>query len=253
MAEPILVRGEAIQGGLMVFKTKPHSLITLDGMTLSQNRDGYFAIGFHRDDSTPQNLTIISPDGMRHEQMIIPKIRDYAVQAIDNLPETMVVPPPEVIARIKRDQRNVKEARAEFSPQSDALINGFDWPVHGRITGTYGTKRILNGKPRQPHYGIDIAVQTGTPIIAAADGVVVMAKNLYFTGWTIIIDHGHHLNSTYSHLDRLDISKGAFVKRGEVIGVVGSTGRSTGAHLDWRINWRNKRLDPMLAAGAQIR
>ena len=119
----------------------------------------------------------------------------------------------------------------------------------GIITGVYGSRRILNGQPRAPHYGIDIAAPKGTPVIAPQDGIITMVDDLYFTGWTIIMDHGHGLSSTFLHLDQTAVEEGQTVKRGEALGTVGSSGRSTGPHLDWRINLFEKRLDPMLVAG----
>ena len=124
------------------------------------------------------------------------------------------------------------------------------WPVEGIITGVYGSRRILNGEPRAPHYGIDIAAKTGTPVKAPADGIIRMVENLYFTGWTIILDHGHGLSSTFLHLDTTEARLGQKVAAGQVIATVGSSGRSTGPHLDWRINLFERRLDPMLIAGA---
>ena len=244
-----LVRGEAIQGGLVVFKAAPGTQVELDGEQLQPSPAGYFAVGFHRDDKAAVRLMIASPDGQTDHLVLTPQQRRYEIQRIDNLPTSMVTPPDETLARIRRDIADVKAARAVFSEQDDALINGFDWPIWGRISGVYGSQRILNGKPRQPHYGIDIAAAPGLAVRAPADGVVVMAQDLYFTGGTIIIDHGYYLNSTYSHLLEMIVSPGARVKRGEIIGLVGSTGRSTGAHLDWRMNWKQKRLDPMLLAG----
>ena len=181
--------------------------------------------------------------------VITPQIRTYDIQRIDNLPGAMVTPPQGVLERILQDRVDVQSARAIFSRQEDALAHGFDWPVWGRISGIYGSQRILNGQPRQPHYGIDIAAAHGLAVKAPADGTIVMAKELYFTGGTIIIDHGFFVNSTYSHLTTMITPVGTNVKRGDIIGTVGSTGRSTGPHLDWRINWKHKRLDPLLLAG----
>jgi len=243
------IRGQALQGDLMVFKTDAGTQLSLDGAPLLLSPTGYFAFGFHRDDNIAVSLDIQSPDGRRQQIVLTPKSRLYDIQRIDNLPSTMVTPPQEVLDRIRRDARDVKAARAIFSEQEDALVNNFDWPIWGRISGIYGSQRILNGQPRQPHYGIDIAAAPGLAVRAPADGKIVMAKDLYFTGGTIIIDHGYHLNSTYSHLAKMITPVGTDVKRGDIIGTVGSTGRSTGPHLDWRINWKNKRLDPLLLAG----
>ena len=244
-----LVRGTALQGHLMVFKAAPGSAVNLDGAPQSLSDQGYFAVGFHRDDSTALVLEVRQADGQTKQLTLTPQARSYDIQRIDNLPTSMVTPPQKTLDRIRQDIADVKAARAQFSRQDDALVNGFDWPVWGRISGIYGSQRILNGQPRQPHYGIDIAAAPGLAVRAPADGRVVMAKELYFTGGTVIIDHGFHINSTYSHLQKMIVSIGTTVKRGEIIGTVGSTGRSTGPHLDWRINWKQKRLDPLLLAG----
>ena len=243
------IRGQAIQGDLMVFRAEAGTQLRLDGAPLAISPAGYFALGFHRDDSEAIHLDILSPDGETQQLALIPQTRTYDIQRIDNLPNAMVTPPQEVLDRIRQDRVDVKAARAVFSLREDALVYGFDWPVWGRISGIYGSQRVLNGKPRQPHYGIDIAAATGLAVKAPADGTIVMAKELYFTGGTIIIDHGFFVNSTYSHLTTMITPVGTHVKRGDIIGTVGSTGRSTGPHLDWRINWKHKRLDPLLLAG----
>ena len=243
------IRGKALQGDLMVFKVEAGSLLHLDSAPLNLSPTGYFAFGFHRDDSAAVHLNIQSPNGETQQLSLTPQKRSYDIQRIDNLPDAMVIPPQEVLDRIRQDRLDVKAARAVFSEQEDALINGFGWPVWGRISGIYGSQRILNGKPRQPHYGIDIAAASGLAVRAPADGAIVMAKDLYFTGGTVIIDHGFFVNSTYSHLTQMITPVGTHVKRGDIIGTVGSTGRSTGPHLDWRINWKQKRLDPLLLAG----
>lgn len=244
-----LVSGKAVQGGMLVFQTKAGTKINLDGLELPVSADGLFVLGFHRDDVTPQELRAMDASGKTAKLTLTPEMRDWEIQRIDNLPTNMVTPPEAVITRIKKDIKNVKAARAVISDFDDVLKNGFVWPVWGRISGIYGAQRILNGKPRQPHYGIDIAVPSGVAVRAAGAGRVTMAMDLYFTGGTVIIDHGFGLNSTYSHLKDMYVRPGDRVTRGGVIGSVGSTGRSTGPHLDWRINWRNKRLDPLLIAG----
>ena len=244
-----LVSGRAIQGGLMIFQTDPANKVTLDETALPVSPKGRFVIGFHRDDTQAQILSITSPQGGVSQLTLTPQTRQWNIQRIDNLPTNMVTPPADVIARIQKDIKNVKAARAILSDFEDVLENGFIWPVWGRISGIYGSQRILNGKPRQPHYGIDVAAPAGVAVRAAAAGQVTMATDLYFTGGTIIIDHGYGLNSTYSHLHDMLVKTGDVVARGAVIGSVGSTGRSTGPHLDWRINWQNKRLDPLLITG----
>lgn len=244
-----LVSGKAVQGGMLVFQTKAGTKIILDGLELPVSADGLFVLGFHRDDVTPQELRAMDASGKTAKLTLTPEMRDWEIQRIDNLPTNMVTPPEAVITRIKKDIKNVKAARAVISDFDDVLKNGFVWPVWGRISGIYGAQRILNGKPRQPHYGIDIAAPSGVAVRAAGAGRITMAMDLYFTGGTVIIDHGFGLNSTYSHLKDMYVRPGDRVTRGGVIGSVGSTGRSTGPHLDWRINWRHKRLDPLLIAG----
>ena len=248
-AEIKLISGQAMQGGLMIFQTRPDTMITLDGIALPVSKEGRFAVGFHRDDTAAQILQATDKEGRTASTTLSPQLREWDIQRIDNLPTNMVSPPADVIARIQRDIKNVKAARAKISDFDDVLQNGFIWPVWGRISGIYGSQRILNGQPRQPHYGIDIALPEGVAVHAAAAGQVRMAEDLYFTGGTVIIDHGYGLNSTYSHLLDMDVKMGDKVARGQVIGSVGSTGRSTGPHLDWRINWQNKRLDPLLITG----
>jgi len=248
-AEIKLISGQAMQGGLMIFQTRPEAIITLDGIALPVSPEGRFVVGFHRDDTAAQLLQATDKDGRTASITLTPQIRRWDIQRIDNLPTNMVSPPADVIARIQKDIKNVKAARAKISDFDDVLENGFIWPVWGRISGIYGSQRILNGQPRQPHYGIDIALPEGVAVRAAAAGQVTMAEDLYFTGGTIIIDHGYGLNSTYSHLLDMQVKVGDIVPRGQVIGSVGSTGRSTGPHLDWRINWQNKRLDPQLITG----
>ena len=243
------IRGQALQGDLMVFKAEIGTQLHLDSMPLALSPAGYFAFGFHRDDNAAVRLNILFPDGNTQQLALTPQKRTYDIQRIENLPSSMVTPPQEVLDQIRQDREDVKSARAIFSRQEDALAHGFDWPVWGRISGIYGSQRILNGKPRQPHYGIDIAATRGLAVKAPADGTIVMAKELYFTGSTIIINHGFFVTSTYSHLNTMITPVGTHVKRGDIIGTVGSTGRSTGPHLDWRINWKHKRLDPLLLAG----
>ena len=160
----------------------------------------------------------------------------------------MVTPPEDVIERIKRDANAVREARTRIAPLGD-FVDGFDWPVSGRISGVFGSQRILNGKPRAPHYGIDIAAPKGTAVLAPASGRVTLVMDLYYSGWTILVAHGLGLNSSFLHLDQVAVSTGEQVARGALLGWVGSSGRSTGPHLDWRLDWQGRRLDAALIAG----
>jgi len=243
-----LLSGSAIEGGLIIARTAPDSQVTLDGAPVGLAVDGLFIIGFHRDSDLPVTITITQGDGTQHLTKLTPRQRNYDIQRIDGLQKNMVTPPDDVLKRIKADQRAVTLAREQPAPLGD-FWQGVDWPVIGRISGVFGSQRILNGNPRQPHYGIDIAAAKGTPVRAPASGLVTLVKDLYFSGWTVIVNHGLGLNSTFLHLDSTAVSEGASILRGDIIGTVGSTGRSTGPHLDWRLDWQGRRIDASLIAG----
>lgn len=243
-----LLRGGAVEGGLMIARTAPDNRVTLDDAAIPVAPDGLFIVGFHRDSDLPVTIGITKTDGTSQLTVLTPQQRSYQIQRIDGLQKNMVTPPENVIARIKSDQAAVAAARQTPAAAGD-FWRGIDWPVTGRISGVFGSQRILNGQPRQPHYGIDIAVPKGTPVRAPASGLVTLVKDLYFSGWTVIINHGLGLNSTFLHLDSTVISVGDTVQRGSIIGTVGSTGRSTGPHLDWRLDWQGRRIDASLAAG----
>ena len=243
-----LLRGGAVEGGLMIARTAPDNRVTLDDAAIPVTPDGLFIVGFHRDSDLPVTIGITKTDGTSQLTVLTPQQRSYQIQRIDGLQKNMVTPPENVIARIKSDQAAVAAARQTPAAAGD-FWRGINWPVTGRISGVFGSQRILNGQPRQPHYGIDIAVPKGTPVRAPASGLVTLVKDLYFSGWTIVINHGLGLNSTFLHLDSTAISVGDTVQRGSIIGTVGSTGRSTGPHLDWRLDWQGRRIDASLAAG----
>lgn len=242
--------GTIEQGGLIIAQLPKGSQAELDDIKLPQSADGYIAFGFHRDDVDTQILKITDKDNNLHLTELTPKIRNHKTQSITGLAGKYVSPPQEVLDRIAQDREDVTSARSLTSTQDDFAKTGFNWPVQGTITGIYGSQRILNGKPRAPHYGIDIAAPTGTAISAPAAGTITLVEDLYYTGWTIIIDHGLGISSTYLHLSSVDVITGEAVQMGDIIGKVGSTGRSTGPHLDWRINWFQKRLDPQLATNS---
>ena len=236
--------GKFIQGHFILGKTDPGSKIILDKKEIKVSKDGFFVFGIDRDRKFDFLITKIN-NGKKEK--IIKKVfkRKYKIQRIDGLPENKVTPPEEVYKRIKKENNAIGEARAI---NSDLIFfkNKFIMPVQGIITGVYGSQRILNGKPRWPHYGIDIAAKKGTKIKSSGKGVVTMAeKDLYYTGGTIIMDHGHGISTIYSHLEKIMVKVGDEIHQGDIIGTVGSTGRSTGPHLDFRINWFQTRLDPM--------
>lgn len=250
-AAALELSGAAIQGGLLFGQTEPGSHVRLDGREVRVGPEGRFVIGFGRDAVPSARLTVRRPDGQEEAVALTVVQRDYDIQRIDGLPQTMVTPPEGVWDRIQRDAALVAEARAHDTPLPDFSV-AFRQPVEGVVTGIYGSQRILNGQPRQPHYGIDIAAPEGTPIMAPAGGIVRLAeRDLYYTGGTVILDHGHGVSSTFLHMAKVEVTVGDRVAQGERIGTVGSTGRSTGAHLDWRLNWFEERIDPQLVAGPE--
>ncbi len=243
------LEGEIVQGGLVTGRVAPGSEVTLDGIELPVTPDGRFLFGFHRDQEPAAHLTVRTPDGEIEELRLKVGQRDYEIQRIDGLPESMVTPPQELLDRLARERAEVAEARSGRYDFGHAF-GPYLWPATGPISGVYGSQRILNGKPRQPHYGIDIAAPAGTAVLAPAAGLVTMAvTDHYYTGGTIIIDHGQGVTSTLMHMESVTVEKGQRVAAGEPLGTVGSTGRSTGAHLDWRMNWRERRVDPSLLLG----
>lgn len=240
--------GKFVQGGVVTGRAEPEAKIALDGRPVPVRPDGRFFLGLGRDQPPTAELVVHHPDGHVDRLSLEIAQRSYDIQRIDGVPEKMVTPDEAVLARIAADRAMVEAARAIDSPEP-LFDEGFVWPVIGPITGVYGSQRILNGEPRQPHYGVDIAAPEGTPVGAAASGRVVLAADLYFTGNTIIIDHGWGFSTTYSHLATMSVAVGEQVRQGQQIGTVGATGRATGLHLDWRINLFDVRLDPALFVG----
>jgi len=236
--------GKFIQGHFIIGKTDPSSKVKIDKKQIRVSKDGYFAFGLNRDRKYDIIITI-EKDGVKKKITKIVQKRKYNIQKIDGLEEKKVTPPEEVYERIKKENKLIAEARA-IDSDLDFFKDKFIIPVDDAIiTGVYGSQRILNGKPRWPHYGLDFAQKTGTPIKAMVDGVVTLAKkDLYFTGATLIFDHGHGISTLYMHMDEIFFEKGDIVKQGDVIGTVGASGRATGPHLDIRLNWFGTRLDP---------
>ena len=241
--------GPRTQGGLLRGRVPRGSTVEYDGDGVRVSDDGWFLVGFGRDAPPEAELVVVHPDGRRERQVLKVERRQYDIQRIDGLPPSKVTPSEEDLARIRAEVKMVKKARVIDDSRTD-FLSGFHWPIKGRISGVYGSQRILNGEPRRPHFGIDIAAPTGTKVVAPTDGVVTLVHpDMYFSGGTMIVDHGHGLSSAFLHLSRVLVEKGERVAQGQVIAEVGSTGRSTGPHLDWRINLFGRRLDPALLVG----
>ena len=242
--------GPRTQGGLLRGQVPRGSTVEYEGDAVRVSRDGWFLVGFGRDAPPEAQLVVVYPDGRRERRMLKVERREYDIQRIDGLPPRKVTPRSEEdLARIGAEVRMVKQARAIDASRVD-FLGGFRWPTKGRISGVYGSQRILNGEPRRPHFGIDIAAPAGTKVVAPADGVVTLVHpDMFFSGGTMIVDHGHGLSSAFLHLSRILVETGERVEQGQAIAEVGSTGRSTGPHLDWRINLFDRRLDPALLVG----
>jgi len=241
------MQGDFEQGGMVIGRSFAGAEASLDGKIISVSPDGYFVFGFGRDQGPEATLTNSYGGEEITEKLSIVQ-RTYKIQRINNLPSDKVTPPDEAGERIVADIELIKAARSFDTPET-WFLGGFAWPVTGRISGVYGSQRILNGEPRQPHFGVDIARGEGEPIHAPQKAIVRMAeRDMYFTGGTTTLDHGHGISTSYLHQSRLDVKVGDIVEAGQVIGLIGKTGRATGPHLCWRMNWFQERLDPQLAA-----
>ena len=241
--------GPLIQGGLITGRTAPDATVRLGKQKLRVSKDGIFVFGIARDAKSPLRLSVDHPDGRKEVRILEIEKRHYDIQRIDGLPGRKVSPNARDMKRIRAESKLIRAARHRDTPET-LFRGGFIWPARGRISGVYGSQRILNGKPRRPHLGLDVAAPVGTPVVAAAPGIVSLAEqDLFFNGGTIMIDHGHGISSVYSHLSAVDVTVGQRVAQGAPIGAIGATGRVTGPHLDWRIQHFATRVDPALLVG----
>ncbi len=239
--------GGFTQGGMVIGSADPGARVWLDEEAVPVGEDGSFVLGFARDAAPSAALRVRYADGREERRALEISKREFRIQRIDGLPDRKVTPrSKEDLERIRREAEAVRQARSVQRKASD-FRQAFIWPVTGRISGVYGSQRILNGKPRRPHMGVDIARPAGTVVVAPADGVVVLAQDdLFFSGGTLIIDHGMQMNTSYLHLSRMLVEEGERVKQGQPIAEVGATGRVTGPHLHWGANVRKVRIDPQL-------
>ncbi len=236
--------GSFKQGSFILGKAKPNSKIQIDNKKIRISKDGFFAFGLDRDRKNDVLIKVVNDGKTTTIKKKVFK-REYKIQRIDGLPPKQVTPPPEVYERIKKDNVLIGKARS-INTEYDFFKNKFIYPIDKYIiTGVYGSQRILNGKPRRPHYGIDFHAPEGTPVKAMMDGIITLAEeDMYFTGGTIIFDHGHGISTLFMHMKDINVKVGQKVKQGQLVGTLGQSGRATGPHLDIRLNWFDVKLDP---------
>ena len=240
------IKGEIIAGGIIIVNASPGSTVKLNGESIMISDKGVFLVGFERKPQPTQILEIYDENLLVEKITLNVKTRSYEIQRINGIKKEKVDPPQSVIDRIYMERNSVKESRKKSNLITSTYYNnGFVLPAKGPISGVYGSQRILNGKPRSPHYGIDIALPKGHEVVSSMDGIVVFSNNdLYYSGGTIIIAHGQGLTTSYLHLSEILVSVNNIVRRGELIGKVGETGRATGPHLHWGAELKGKRIDP---------
>lgn len=246
---PIELDGMWQQGAVLRGRVPVGAQLQLDDTAVMVGEAGEFVFGLGRDAAASAQLTLVLPDGEVRKTTYKVAPKEYQIQKIEGVPQKTVTPSAAQQERSRKEAAKVWQARQERGEATD-FTQDFKWPLTGPITGVYGSQRVYNGEPRRPHYGVDIAAPTGTPVSAPAAGKVTLAEpDLFFSGGTLIIDHGHGLSSTFIHLSKVVVAVGQRVEQGDVIAQVGATGRATGPHLDWRMNWLNQRVDPTTLVG----
>lgn len=244
--ERVVFPASVSQGALVFGKVPPGSEVRFRERLLRTTDYGTVVFGVGRDEAGPLSVAVTTPSGRTQAVEIAVTPRDWPVERVNGVPPKTVNPPPEIAARIQREQALVTAARDRDDARADFALP-FQWPVQGRISGRFGNARVYNGQPGAGHSGMDIAAPTGTPVKAPAAGIVTFASpDLYLTGGTVLLDHGHGVSSNFLHLSRIDVNVGDRIEAGQVIGAVGATGRATGPHLHWGMSWFDVRIDPLL-------
>lgn len=238
-----LLNGSLEQGSLIVGRAEAQARVTFDGLRLNVSHDGLFAFGLEWNRTQVSHLAVEFADGAVQSREITPVIRTYNIQRVNGLPSKMVVPPPDALERIRRESELIAEARRKDS-NATWFAEPFDWPSPGIMSGVFGSQRIDNGVPMAPHLGVDMANEEGTPIRAPANATVSISDDFYLDGGFTLLDHGHGVSTCYLHQSRRMVTPGEIVQRGQVIGLIGKTGRATGPHLHWAMNWFQVKLDP---------
>jgi murein DD-endopeptidase MepM/ murein hydrolase activator NlpD len=242
----IILSGEIKQGGLMVGKTNINNLVTLNGKSVTLSKSGDYVFGFSRDDVSSYVLNITDQHGEISTRTLTPQKRDYKIQRIEGIKKSIMNPNAKANVRAQQDNKQIGIAR-KVDSKLTAFATGFIAPIEGTITGVYGSQRVYNGVPKRPHFGLDYAGKIGDPVKAPASGTVLLwVPDMFYSGGTMIIDHGQGISSTFLHLSGSTVKQGDKVKQGQVVASVGKSGRATGPHLDWRINWFGVKIDPAL-------
>ena len=240
----IILFGSKTQGGMLIGQVAPDTKVYLGETQVKVAENGVVVIGFGRDAELAQSLTVISTSGKKHVEVINLEKRDYKIQRVNGISKKIMNPNKNNQKRSRADAALVRKARETDSNRQD-FLSGFIQPVDGPVTGVYGSQRFYNGQPKRPHFGVDYAAPVGTPVMAPASGKVTLTHNdMFYSGGTLMIDHGLGVSSTFLHLSKILVKEGEEVVQGDIIALVGKSGRATGAHLDWRINWFKVRLDP---------
>ncbi|HEY2836461.1 MAG TPA: M23 family metallopeptidase [Rhizomicrobium sp.] len=242
-ADRLVVKGALEQGSLTLGYAEKGASVTVDGEKIRLSPDGVFAFGFAFDQTKPSIVVVTWPDGSTETQTYTPSARQYEIQRVNGLPQNTVTPPPEVLERIKKEAAEIYQARQRDTEGAD-FLKGFDWPAPGIESGVFGSQRIDNGVPMTPHFGVDMAAPTGTPIHAPAEGTVSLSADHYLNGGFTLINHGQGVSTSYLHQSKRLVKEGDRIKRGQLIGHIGQTGRATGPHLHWAMNWFEVKLDP---------
>ncbi|GGB73303.1 periplasmic metalloprotease M23B family protein [Shewanella inventionis] len=244
-AMAVTFQGTFEQGALVRGTVPPGSKILLNGEPVKVTPNGQFAIGFDRDAKSDQMLKVTYPDGLTEIKPLKIAAKQYKIDRVSGISQTIMKPDPVAQARAVKDAEQTRAARNIFTEQQ-AFMQSFIWPVTGRISGVYGSQRVYNDVPGNPHFGVDVARPTGTVVVAPADGVITLAEpDMFYSGGTVIIDHGYGVSSSFLHLSKLYLNVGDKVAQGDKVAEIGATGRVTGPHLDWRLNWFQMRLDPV--------
>ncbi|MBS0194726.1 MAG: M23 family metallopeptidase [Proteobacteria bacterium] len=247
----IQIPTSAPQASLVMGVVPIGSTLIYGGRAVRIGPDGRFVVGVAREQTGALTLDLTLPDGTTRKLSVTITPRSFPVERVNGVPKATVKPPPEIAARIEREQAQVNATRTRDDDRED-FEQRFIWPVQGRISGVFGSQRIYNGTPGAAHSGVDIAASQGTPIHAPAGGIVTFANpDLYLTGGTVLIDHGHGVSSNFLHMSRIDVKVGEHVVQGQVIGLVGKTGRATGPHMHWGMNWFDVRIDPQALLEAE--